>query len=262
MDLGLRDKVALIAGGSRGIGAAAARALAKEGVKVVIAARDREGLLAITEELETCSVEVLGVQADFTQPDAGDKAVKATLDRFGRLDIVVASVGAAQGGLFWEIGDDVWEAAFALKFMGTVRLLRAAAPVMKAQGSGAMVVVVGNNGRQPQARLMPGSSVNAALLAVVKGLADELAGDGVRVNAINPGPTRTDRWTTLMRNLSLRSNRSEADEEAQQLAMIPMGRINEADEMGKMIAVMSSDIAPTMTGVSVTADGGATKALA
>ena len=150
----------------------------------------------------------------------------------------------------------------ALKFMGTVRLLRAAAPVMKAQGAGAMVVVVGNNGRQPQARLIPGSSVNAALLAVVKGLADELAADGVRVNAINPGPTRTDRWDTLMRNLSQRSNRSQADEEAQQLAMIPMGRINEADEMGRMIAVMASGLAPTMTGVSVTADGGATKALA
>jgi 3-oxoacyl-[acyl-carrier protein] reductase len=262
MDLGLKNKTALIAGASAGIGAAAARALAGEGARLALASRGGDALAALTAELQGAGVDAFAVHADLTAPADADKAVKAALDRFGRIDVLVISIGAAQGGLFWELDDAVWEQAFALKFMGMIRLLRAAAPVMKAQGSGSIIVVVGNNGRQPQARLGPGSAVNAACLAVVKALGDELAPHGVQVNAVNPGPTRTGRWDNLMRNLSATSGRAAAEEEAAQMAMIPAGRINEPEEIGRLIAMLASGLTGAMNGTSVTVDGGATRSLA
>ena len=256
MDLGLKGKVALVAGASAGIGAASARALAAEGARLALAARPSAALDALSRDLSA-----LAVPADLTAPDSANAAVDAVVDLHGRLDILVISIGAARGGVFWELPDSAWEDAFALKFMGMVRLLRAAAPVMQAQGSGSIVVVVGNNGRQPQDRLGPGSAVNAACLAAVKALADALAPHGVRVNAVNPGPTRTGRWDRLMSNLSAGSGRSAQEEEADQLRQIPLGRINEADEMGRLVALIASDASATMTGAAITSDGGATRAL-
>lgn len=253
MDLGLEGKATLIAGASKGIGAATARLMAKEGARLALAARDTA---ALADELGA-----MAVAADFTQAGSGEEAVRAAVEAFGRLDVLVVSIGAAQGGLFWELDDAVWDAAFSLKFMGMVRLLRAAAPVMQAQGSGSIVVVVGNNGRQPHPRMLPGSSANAACLAVLKGLSEELAPHGVRVNAISPGPTRTGRWDALMSNLAAGSGRSAQAEEADQLARIPMARANEPQEIAALVAVVASDLAPGLTGANLTCDGGATKAL-
>jgi NAD(P)-dependent dehydrogenase (short-subunit alcohol dehydrogenase family) len=261
MDLGLKGKAVLVAGGSAGIGAAAARAFAAEGARVAITSRTAAAAAEGAETLRALGAEVLTVTADFTRAGDAEAAVQAAVDGFGRLDVLVVSVGAAQGGLFWTLDDSVWEAAIALKLMGTVRLLRAAAPLMRDQGSGSIVVVVGNNGRQPGARLAPGSAVNAACLAVVKALADELAPHGVRVNAVNPGPTRTRRWDTMMTNLAAGSGRSVEAEEAAALAPIPLGRINEADEIGRLVAFVASEMSATMTGTSITADGGLTRAL-
>jgi 3-oxoacyl-[acyl-carrier protein] reductase len=256
LDLGLKDQVALVAGASAGIGAAAARALSAAGARLALAARPSRALRDLAVQLGAAET-----PADFTTATAGREAVKATLARYGRLDILVVSLGAAQGGPFWDLPDEVWHDAFALKFMGMIRLLRAAAPVMQAQGSGAIVAVVGNNGHEPQARLGPGSAVNAASLAALKALADEVAPAGVRVNAINPGPTRTGRWDGLMANLARRSGRTAAEEEAAQLARIPLGRINTAEEIGRMIAMLASPLTGAMTGTAVTIDGGASRGL-
>ena len=260
MDLELGGKVALVAGGSRGIGAATARRLFEEGAFVAVAARDGAALDVMSRTLGPDRG--LTIAADFSRGADADASVKATVERFGRIDILVVSIGAAQGGLFWTLDDPTWAAAFDLKFMGMVRLLRAAAPIMREQRFGAIVAVVGNNGRQPHPRMLPGSAANAACLAVVKGLGDELAPYGVRVNAVNPGPTRTDRWGVLMRNLAAANGRSVAEEEAEYLARIPIGRISEPEEVADLIALMASDRFATMTGASITADGGATKALA
>ena len=258
MDLGLKGKAVLIAGASKGIGAATARLMAQEGARLALAARDPDALAALAGSL---AGEAKAIAADFTEASSGEAAVRRAIQALGRLDVLVISIGAAQGGLFWELDEAVWETAFALKFMGMVRLLRAAAPVMKAQGSGSIIVVVGNNGRQPHPRMLPGSSANAACLAVLKGLSEELAPHGVRVNAVSPGPTRTGRWDTLMTNLSAGSGRSVEDEEADQLARIPTGRANAPEEIARLIAMFASELAPGLTGANLTCDGGATKAL-
>lgn len=257
MDLALAGRTGLIVGASRGIGAATARVLAGEGMRLVLSSRDADGTLAnLAAELSATTI-----AADMTVAAMAEDLVTRTVARLGRLDTLVISIGAAGGGLFWDLHDDVWNEALALKFMGMVRLLRAVAPRMKAQGSGSIVVVVGNNGRQPAARMLPGSAANAACLAVIKGLGDELAPDGVRVNAVNPGPTRTSRWDGLMADLAQQSNRPIGVFEAAYLGAIPSGRINTPEQVARLIAVLASDVAYGMNGTAITIDGGATRGL-
>lgn len=258
MDLNLSGKVALIFGASRGIGLATAQVLAAEGARLALAARSASFAappgLSIDDSLH--------LVADLTQAGSAEAAVAATIDRYGRLDLLVVSAGAAQGGTFWEIPDAEWEEALQLKFMGMVRAFRAVAPVMQAQRAGSIVAVVGNAGKQPNKRMLPGAAANAACLAVVRGLAEELAPAGVRVNAVNPGPTRTGRWDKLVERLSASSGRSREAVEAELISGIPIGRITEPEEVGRIIAFLASDASGTVTGTSITADGGMTAAIA
>ncbi|WP_164857268.1 SDR family oxidoreductase [Sphingomonas crocodyli] len=258
MDLKLAGQTALIFGASKGIGLATARLLAAEGAKLALAARSIDSFGADAPG----GPDTLLLAADLTAPGDADAAVKAAVECFGRIDMLVVSAGAAQGGLFWELGDDVWETALGLKFFGLVRALRAAAPVMRDQGAGRMVAVVGNAGKQPNKRMLPGAAANAACLAVIRGLAEELAPAGVRVNAVNPGPTRTGRWDTLIDRLATASGKAAGDVEAEQMAGVPLGRISEPDEIARIIAFLASEVSGTITGTSVTADGGMTAAIA
>jgi NAD(P)-dependent dehydrogenase (short-subunit alcohol dehydrogenase family) len=257
VNLGLSGRSALIFGGSRGIGAATARSLAGEGVVLGLTGRSREALNPILAELPTATPLV----ADLTCAGDAEAAVASMIAAHGRIDLAVISAGAAQGGSFLALGDNVWEEAFALKFHGMVRALRAVLPPMIEQGFGRVVAIVGNNGRQPSPALLPGSAANAACLAVVRGLADDVAKRGVRINALNPGPTRTDRWSTLVGRIAGQSGRDAAEVEAELLRSQPLGRIAHADDMGKLAAMMLSDAADMLVGTSLTADGGAVKGI-
>lgn len=251
MDLGLGGKRAIVFGASKGIGAAAARALAGEGATLALVSRSGD----------TGGVNGTGIAADLTQTAGADRAVAEAVAALGGIDLAVISCGAAQGGNFADLPDQVWEDALALKFMGMVRALRALIPPMRTQGGGRIVVVVGNNGRQPNKALLPGSAANAACLAVIRGLADEVAMDGIRINALNPGPTRTDRWSTMIGRLARNSGRPMDRIEQEMLATQPLGRIAEPDEMGQLAAMLLSDAADMLVGTSLTADGGATKVI-
>ena len=262
MDLGLRGKSALVIGASQGIGAEAARALAAEGCRVALAARSRPPLEALAAEIRQGGGEAFVLVGDLTVAGDADGMVAEAVSHLGGLDVLIISAGAAKGGDFFDLGDDVWDDAFSLKFMGMVRALRAAVPVMRAAGRGRVVVVVGNNGRQPGGAMLPGSAANAACLAVIKGLADTVARDGVTINALNPGPTRTGRWDRLIASLAAQGGRSAEEIEAEQLSRMPLGRIGDPASMGRLAVMLASDFADMVTGTSLTADGGATKALA
>ena len=258
----LTDKVALVTGGNKGLGAASARRLAAEGAKLFLTARKQADLDAVAADIRAGGGEVAVLAADLTEDGAADRVAEAADATFGRIDILVNCAGASQGGVFWEIPDQVWQDSLDLKFMSAIRMMRAVIPGMRACKYGRIVNVVGNNGRQPSPRLLPGSAANAALLAVTKGLADEVAADGVVINAVNPGPTRTERWTTLMGNLAKSSGRSVAEVEGDFIGQIPMDRLASPDEIAGIIVFLASDAAANMTGTSITADGGWTKALA
>ena len=257
MDLGLRGRTALVFGASKGIGAEIARTLAAEGARVAIAGRTQETLAAVAAEFDG-----LPIVADLTKPGDADAAVATVLEKLGSLDILIVSVGAAQGGTFWDLDDSVWHTALDTKFMAMVRALRAGVKPMRAAKKGRIVVVVGANGKQPSPMLTPGSAANAACLAVIKGLADAVVNDGISVNAVNPGPTRTGRWTTMLDNLSRQSGRPAAEIEKEQLAGLPGGRIGDPTAMARLAVILASDLAEMVTGTSLTADGGATKAIA
>lgn len=258
MDLGLAGKTAIVAGATEGIGRATAQQLAAEGAQVFAVARRAEALQALQTEIGGG-----WAAADLTDSAATEAAVQAACERFGAApDILIISAGAAQGGLFWEIDDQTWQDALDLKFMGMVRLLRAVAPRMAEAARGRIVVIVGNNGKQPSARMAPGSAANAACLAAISALAEELAPLGISVNALNPGPTRTNRWDVLMDRLARAEGRPRDEVEAERLATMPRGRIGEPEEMARLAAVLASDLADMVTGTSLTADGGATRALA
>jgi 3-oxoacyl-[acyl-carrier protein] reductase len=263
LDLGLAGKAALITGASKGIGAAAARRLAMEGASLTLTARSQDSLTALATELSQVRGGAAGIWAgDLRLPESADAAVAAAMEQHGRIDILVASAGASQGGIFWEIPDQVWIDSLELKFMATIRTLKAVMPIMRKQRYGRIVVVVGNTGRQPSPRLLPGAAANAALLSVIKGLADEVASEGIAINAVNPGPTRTERWSGLMEAASLRRNTDVATVESDFIRDIPMGRLGEPDEIARIITFLASDAAGNMTGASITADGGWTRSLA
>ena len=257
MDLGLTGKVAVIAGGNKGFGAACAHRLAAEGARLFLVARNGDDLKAVEKEiLSRHDTEVSTLSQDLQEADGGDRAVAAAMGRFGRIDIMVSSVGASGGGIFWEIPDQVWLDSFALKFMANVRMMRAAVAPMRERGYGRMVVIVGQLGKQPHPRLLPSATANAALLTAIKGLADEVAGDGITVNAVNPGPSRTERWNRLMDNLARDTGRPVEEAEKDFTSDIPMGRFGEPDEIARHVAFLASDAAGYMTGTSITADGG------
>ncbi|MEE4453080.1 SDR family oxidoreductase [Novosphingobium resinovorum] len=253
MNLGLEGRAALVFGGSRGIGAATARALHGEGVALSLTARSEEALEGSLAAMPGAQA----LAADLTKPGDAEAAVAAALARHGRIDLAVVSAGAAQGGSFTELGDEVWASALELKFMGMIRALRALVPPMRAAGHGRILVIVGNNGVQANKAMLPGSAANAACLAVIRGLAEDFAPHGIRINALNPGPTRTDRWDGLVARLS--EGRDPAEVEAELLGAQPLGRIATADEMGRLAAMMLSDAADMLVGTSLTADGGAVR---
>ncbi len=262
MDLGIRGKTAFLFGAGRGIGAATARTLAEEGAKQVLFARTEESLRQTADAISADGGAVDWTAVDLTDGAATDKAIAAAIARHGVPDLMLYSAGTAQGGLLWELADEVWDEAFDLKFMGMIRCLRAVCGPMKERGSGRIVVIVGNNGRQPSARNLPGSAANAACLAVIRGVAEQLAPHGVTINALNPGPTRTHRWTGLISGLAKQSRRDEADIEAELVAPIPKKRACTPEEIGRLAVMLMSEHAEMATGVSLTADGGATRAIA
>lgn len=263
MDLNLSGKVAVITGGNKGLGAASAHMLASEGAVLLLTARNSDMLEQTANDISKAhSATVQTIAADLTDPAAANQIASTALEKFGRIDILINCAGASQGGVFWEIPDKVWQDSFDLKFLSTIRMMRAVMPTMREKKYGRIVSVIGNTGKQPNPKLLPGAAANAALLAVTKGLADEVAAEGIVINAVNPGPTRTERWNTLMVNLGESAGKSVDEVEAGFIDKIPMNRLGEPEEIAQIIAFLASDAAANMTGTSITADGGWTQALA
>lgn len=263
MDLGFKNKIAIVTGASKGIGAACAEILAAEGAKVVLVARTPRYLDRLAKRLaRRYSTDVGYISADMAQRGTADDVAKQVLKTFGRIDVLINSAGSSQGGLFWEVTDDTWDSAIHLKFLGAVRMVRAVLPAMRRQKYGRIVNVAGNTGRQPHPRLLPGSTTNAALLSFTKGLSEEIMRDGVYINALQPGPTQTEHWDKLMANLSRRTGFSPRAYEKEFMKEIPMRRVAAAVEMARPVIFMASDLASYMTGRSIIVDGGWTKDLA
>ncbi len=261
MELGLNGKVALVTGASRGIGAAIAIELAREGVHLCLVARDLAKLNEVADAVRgIANVRATVHAADLRTPESGDAAVKAATDAFGKLDILINNAGATKRADFFTLTEDDWQDGFALKFHGYVRMTRAAWPHLRA-AKGNIVNIVGIGSRAGSAEFTIGGSVNVAILNFTKAMADIGIKDGVRVNAINPGLIETDRFT---RNIErTMRDRSLGRDAAMAFLLSSHGttRVGRPDEIGAMTAFLASEKADFIQGSIIDVDGGATRSL-
>jgi 3-oxoacyl-[acyl-carrier protein] reductase len=257
MDLGLDSKIALVAASSRGLGQAVALRLAQEGAHVAICARGQEDLARTADGIRGATgQQVLAIPADIADPEAAPALVEATMDAFGRLDILVTNAGGPPPGQFLDFTPEAWEEATQLTLMSAVRLCYAAAPVMRDQRSGAILAMTSITTKQPLPNLVLSNSVRLAVTGLVKTLADELAPFGIRVNALCPGWTRTARVDQLLEDRARRNGTSVDEEAAKIAADIPLGRIGTPEEFAAAAAFLVSEAASYVNGVSLLVDGG------
>lgn len=241
-------KTAIVTGASRGIGNAIARRLAKDGMCVVLCARDEQLLNATAADIGRDIA--LTVALDLREPDAGAKAVEAAIARFGAIDVVVNNAGATRRGDFETLTDDDFIDGFALKYFGAVRLTRAAWPHLRKQ-RGSVVNIVGAGGRTPGAMFAIGGSVNAAVLSFTKAISEKGIEDGVQVNAINPGPVRTARLAAQLQSIS----------EEEFLKKQRIACIGEPEDIAALVSFVLSPSGRLLQGSLIDADGGQTKTI-
>lgn len=257
MDLGLRDKVALVTASSRGLGKAVALRLAQEGAHVAICARGEEDLARAADEIRgAIGQRVLAVPADVSAAGAADALVEATLDEFGRLDILVVNAGGPPPGKFLDFTPQDWENIVQLTLMSAVRLCRAAAPVLKEQDGGTILFMTSITVKQPLPNLVFSNSLRLAVTGLMKTLTDELAPSGVRVNAICPGWTRTARVNQLLEDRAQRAGTTVQAEAGKVSANIPLGRMGTPEEFATVAAFLVSEAASFVNGVNLLVDGG------
>jgi NAD(P)-dependent dehydrogenase (short-subunit alcohol dehydrogenase family) len=260
MSQGLSDKVAIVTGASRGIGRAIALKLAEDGAAVMLAARNAELLKQVRAQIVSTGGKAAWLPLDLRKPEAPALLVEKTIEALGGIDIVVNNAGATKRGDFLTLSEEDWTDGFALKFFGAVRLLRAAWPALK-ERKGAVVNIAGMGGRTPGTQFTIGGSVNAAMLSFTKAMADVGVGDGVQVNAINPGAVRTARLVTRLQTLSKEKGISVAEAEAQMVAASGVTKIGEPEDVANLVAYLVSPQNRFLHGALIDLGGGTTKTM-
>jgi len=255
LDLGLRDRVCVLTGSTSGIGLASARFLAEEGAKVVISGRHSERVEQARKEAGA----VLGVVCDLAEPGAPEELVRKAIAQLGRVDCLVNNVGEAYQASFEELSDLQWEEMWQLNVMSYVRAIRAVLPGMRERGSGVIVNVSSTAGKRPSTGMPNYSVTKAAVLSLSRLVADVYAGQGIRCNAVAPGPTATGAWLALG-GLADQQARGSGKSREEALAAVgagrPLGRLAEPEEIASVIVFLCSDRASYVTGAAWSADGG------
>lgn len=262
MDLGLRNMVVLITGGSKGIGRACAFEFAKEGAVLALCARQEDGLKKTAEEIRAeTGRPVFTVAGDMMKWEDAKRCVDAAAAHYGGLDVLVNCAGASPGGLLLNLTEEEWQLSLQLKFMGYVRGAKAAVPHLLKRGAGRIVNVVGNDGIKPAYWELTASAANAADLAVTAALAEQYGSQGILVNAVNPGPVATERWNGLVRAYARDKGMSFDDASRQAVKSLPLGRICTPEEVASVVVFVASPRASYMNGAWITLDGGQRKAI-
>ena len=253
MDLQLNGRVALVTGGSQGIGKAVAAMLAQEGASVVIAARGAELLDKVAAEIRAAGGKVHAVAADVSQAADCERLVAETIKTFGRLDILVNNAGTSATGEFESVTDEAWQADFNLKLFAAIRLARLVVPGMRQHGWGRIINMTNIGAKQPRAKSMPTTVTRAAGLAFTKAMSKEFAASNILVNTVCIGLIKAGQHER-------KAARAGVPVEQMYDAMgkdIPLGRVGRAEEVANVVAFLASEAASYVTGSSINLDGGA-----
>lgn len=263
MDLRLRGTVAMVAGASRGMGYAVAKALALEGAKVSLAARNESALKSAGERLaQETGAEVLTYPADLHLAGAIDHWTAATIERFGGVDRLFANTGGPASGPALSFDDNAWKDAHELLVLSAIRMARSVVPSMKARGGGSILYNTSTSIREPIANLALSNVERPAVAALSKTLALELAPFKIRVNVILPGRIDTDRVRELDAIRAAKEGVSPEEQKARTEKTIALGRYGNVDEFAKAAVFLLSDAASYITGASLLVDGGLVKGVA
>lgn len=254
MDLGLRDRVCLVTGSTSGIGLETARLLASEGARVAICGRNSARVEQAREDVGAA----LGIVADLSETDAPDRLVAETEASLGPVKCLVNNVGEAYQASFEELTDRQWDELWQLNVMSYIRCIRAVLSGMRA-GGGVIVNVSSTAGKRPSTGMPNYSVTKAAVLSISRLVADVYAKDGIRCNAVAPGPTATEAWLAdggLADQQAIRTSKTREEVIRAVGAGRPLGRLAEPEEIASVIAFLCSDRASYVTGAAWSADGG------
>jgi 3-oxoacyl-[acyl-carrier protein] reductase len=255
VDLGLQDRVCIVTGSTAGIGLETARVLAAEGARVVVNGRGEGGVDRAAREVGAA----LGLAVDLARPDGPSELVAATEAQVGPVDCLVNNVGVAYQRSFEDLADDDWESMWQLNVMSYVRAIRAVVPGMRERGAGCIVNVSSTAAKRPSTGMPDYSVTKAAVLSLSRLVADLYATDGIRCNAVAPGPTASPAWLApggLADQGAARSGASRDEVLAGVAKGRPLGRLAEPEEIAAVIVFLCSDRASYVTGSAWSADGG------
>jgi 3-oxoacyl-[acyl-carrier protein] reductase len=256
MDLGLRGKVAIVTGASKGMGKAICLKLAAEGVNICMVARNPETLSKAAAEMGKT---VLTVPGDVSDPSLPDKVVHAVTERWKTVDILVNNAGGPPTGSFLDHSDSVWTAAIQQNFMSTVRFSQAVTPIMKSQKWGRIIQITSTIAKEPTPAMVLSAGARAGVAAFTKAIAIELAPFNITVNAIGPGSVMTDRATSLIRQAAQNEKKPYEEILARSEQAIPIKRFASPDEIASVVVFLASQQASYVTGTSLMVDGGLSK---
>jgi 3-oxoacyl-[acyl-carrier protein] reductase len=262
MDLGLRSRVALVCGSTRGIGRAVARALSQEGARVAVNGRERAATVQAARELELeTGHTVFPASGDVTDPARAETIVAEVAHEFGRLDILFCNAGGPPAAPFREQPLEAWQQAIDANLLSTVRLAHAALPHMRKLQCGRVLCLTSVAAKQPLPGLILSSTARAGVLGFAKTLADEVAPEGITVNVICPGYIATERTVELAQARAKRERRALEEVERDTVTKIPLGRMGRPEELAAAALFLASERASYITGAVLQVDGGFTRSI-